>query len=40
MRNIYLDEQTARDIEQRTDRVLRDLGYLTGKVNPPCANMT
>jgi Zn-dependent peptidase ImmA (M78 family) len=33
MRNIYLDEQTARDIEQRTDRVLRDLGYLTGKVN-------
>ncbi len=33
MRNIYLDEQTARDIEQHTDRVLKDLGYLTGKVN-------
>jgi hypothetical protein len=32
LRNQYLDERTARDIDQRIDRVHRDLAYSGGKI--------
>jgi hypothetical protein len=35
MNNIHLDARTVRDIDQRIDRVHRDLGYTTGKVLLP-----
>lgn len=35
MNNIHLDARTVRDIDQRIDRVHRDLGYTTGKILLP-----
>ncbi|OIT12640.1 hypothetical protein BL243_23115 [Ralstonia solanacearum] len=35
MNNTYLDARTVRDIDQRIDRVHRDLGYTTGKILLP-----
>jgi hypothetical protein len=35
MNNIHLDARTVRDIDQRIDRVHRDLGYTTGKMLLP-----
>jgi len=32
LKNLYLDTRTARDIDQRIDRVHRDLGYSGGKI--------
>jgi Zn-dependent peptidase ImmA (M78 family) len=32
LKNLYLDTRTARDIDQRVDRVHRDLGYTGGKI--------
>lgn len=33
MNNQYLDARTIKDIDQRVDRVHRDLGYIDGKIN-------
>lgn len=35
MNNIHLDARTVRDIDQRIDRVHRDLGYTSGKILLP-----
>lgn len=35
MNNIHLDTRTVRDIDQRIDRVHRDLGYTAGKILLP-----
>lgn len=33
MKNIHIEERSARDINNQIDRVHQDLGYVDGKVN-------